>query len=59
MGTLMSSGLNEEQKRKISQRTALKKETSIQCVADTACFLLSDKASSITGQNIFVDSGTI
>ena len=40
-------------------RTSLKKATSIESVAETVAFLLSEKAVSITGQNIHVDSGTI
>jgi 3-oxoacyl-[acyl-carrier protein] reductase len=59
METQMGSTLNEDQKNRIYQRTALKLPTSKDSVAETIAFLLSDKASSITGQNIFVDSGTI
>lgn len=59
METDMSSKLSSEQKERIYQRTALKKATSIKSVAETTLFLLSDKSESITGQNLFVDSGTI
>lgn len=59
METQMSSTLKEDQKNRIYQRTALKLPTSKDSVAETIAFLLSDKAASITGQNIFVDSGTI
>ncbi len=59
METNMSSTLSLEQKNRIYQRTALKEPTNIHSVAQTALFLCSEKASSITGQNIFVDSGTI
>ncbi|MBO6795099.1 MAG: SDR family oxidoreductase [Balneolaceae bacterium] len=59
METEMSSALTDEQKAKIYRRTSLKKEVSIQSVADTIDFLLSDKSESITGQNIFIDNGTI
>jgi len=59
MNTDMSAKLSPEQKDRIYQRTALKKATEISAVAETILFLLSDKSSSITGQNIFVDSGTI
>lgn len=59
METDMSSSLSDDEKNRIYKRTALKSETSISSVAETVCFLLSDKSSSITGQNIFVDSGTI
>lgn len=59
METAMSSTLTQEQKDRIYQRTSLKDATSTQSVANTIEFLLSDKAESITGQNIFVDNGTI
>ena len=59
METPMSSVLTEEQKTRIYQRTALRLPTSKESVAESIVFLLSDKAASITGQNIFVDSGTI
>jgi len=59
METAMSSTLSGEQKDRIYQRTSLKQPTDVNSVAETVAFLLSDKAKSITGQNIFVDSGTI
>jgi 3-oxoacyl-[acyl-carrier protein] reductase len=59
MDTAMSSTLSEEQRGKIYARTSLKTATSIRSVAETVAFLLSEKAESITGQNIHVDSGTI
>ena len=59
MATAMSSTLTDEQRSKIYARTSLKDATSINSVAETVAFLLSDKACSITGQNIHVDNGTI
>lgn len=59
METEMSSSLSEDQKKRIYNRTCLKKPVDVQSVADTIFFLLTDKSSSITGQNIHVDSGTI
>ena len=59
METSMSSTLTDEQKDRIYKRTSLKKPTCIRSVAETVSFILSDKAASITGQNIHVDSGTI
>lgn len=59
METNMSSTLSMDQKNRIYNRTSLKKPTEVESVAETIAFLLSDKAKSITGQNIFVDSGTI
>lgn len=59
METTMSSSLTSNQKDRIYKRTSLKTATDIHCVAETVAFLLSDKACSITGQNIHVDNGTI
>lgn len=59
MDTAMSASLSGEQKDRIYKRTAQKKPTDILSVAKTVEFLLSDAASSITGQNIHVDAGTI
>jgi 3-oxoacyl-[acyl-carrier protein] reductase len=59
METDMNLNLSEELKNRIYKRTALKIPTQKECVASTVEFLLSDKSNSITGQNIFVDSGTI
>jgi 3-oxoacyl-[acyl-carrier protein] reductase len=59
METDMSDGLTDEQKDRIYKRTSLKKETDKYSVAETIKFLISDGSSSITGQNLFVDSGTI
>lgn len=59
METSMSNSLTQEQKNRIYKRTALKKETDIESVANTVVFLLSDKSSSITGSVIHVDNGTI
>jgi 3-oxoacyl-[acyl-carrier protein] reductase len=59
METRMSAALSKEQKDRIYKRTALKKATEIQSVAETVEFLLSDRSASITGSVIHVDSGTI
>lgn len=59
METKMSQGLSEDQKNRIYNRTSLKKPTEISSVANTAFFLCSEEASSITGQKIYVDSGSI
>lgn len=59
MSTEMSSTLSEDQKNRIYNRTSLKKPVDIQSVAETVAFIISEKAASITGQNIHVDSGTI
>lgn len=59
METNISAKLTDEQRKKIYQRTALKKATDVQSVAEMVYFLLSDKASSITGTVVRVDNGTI
>lgn len=59
METNISAKLTDEQKQKIYQRTSLKKATDVQSVAEMVYFLLSDKASSITGTVVRVDNGTI
>lgn len=59
METEMSAGLDGQQKDRIYKRSALKQPTSLESVANTVAFLLSEKSSSITGQNLVVDSGTI
>lgn len=59
METEMSSSLSDNQKNRIYQRTSMKQPVDVASVAETLCFLLSDKAKSITGQNIHVDNGTV
>ncbi len=59
METEMSSALHDDQKTRIYNRTSLKKAVSIESCARTICFLASEAAASITGQNIHVDNGTI
>jgi 3-oxoacyl-[acyl-carrier protein] reductase len=58
METQMSAKLSYEQKNRIYSRTALKQPTDKKSVAKAVGFLLSDDSASITGQTIFVDSGT-
>lgn len=59
METPMSGSLNTEQRQKIHRRAALKTATSLASVASTVVHLLGPGSASITGQNIFVDAGTI
>lgn len=59
METDMSASLTPQQREKIYARTSLKRASDTKSVAKTTIFLLSDSANSITGQAIYVDSGTI
>ena len=59
METAMNAKLTAEHKSRIFKRTALKKETDMQSVAETVMFLSDERSRSITGQEIFVDSGTL
>lgn len=59
MDTAMSRSLSAEQRERIHRRTALGEPVRLESVAATVRFLLSDDAASITGQNLFVDSGTL
>ena len=59
METEMNSSLSENLKSRIFQRTSMKQAVDVNSVAETISFLLSIYAKSITGQNIFVDNGTI
>lgn len=59
METEMSSTLSDNQKERIAKRTSLGVLTDLDSVSNTVIHLLSSGSKSITGQNIFVDSGTI
>jgi len=59
METEMSGALSCEQREKIFARTAMKKPVSIDSVASTIGFLLSEESVSITGEVITVDNGTL
>jgi len=59
METGMSATLSASQKDRIFKRTSLKKPTELASVANMVEYLLSEKSLSVTGSNVFVDSGTI
>lgn len=59
METEISSSLTDEQREKIYRRTSLKRAVSIDSVAKTVAFLLSEAATSITGSIVRVDNGTV
>lgn len=56
--TEMTHGLSDEQRQQIVRRSALRRLTSPDDVADAVEFLLSDKAKSITGTVLTVDAGS-
>lgn len=59
METAMSATLSDTQRDRIFKRTSLKKPTTTESVANMIEFLMSDRSTSVTGVNVFVDSGTI
>ncbi len=59
METDMSATLTDSDREKIFSRTSLKTATSVESVASTVGFLLSDDSRSVTGQDFIADAGTI
>ena len=57
--TEMNQSLDDAMRARIYARTALGKPVDKDSIAATIEFLLSDRSASITGQNMFVDSGAI
>jgi 3-oxoacyl-[acyl-carrier protein] reductase len=56
--TDLTHGMKEEQRQQIVRRSALKRMTEVDDVANAVEFLLSDKAKSITGTVLTVDAGS-
>ena len=56
--TEMTQAMNDEQKRQVARRSALKRLPHVDDVADAVDFLLGDRARSITGTVLTVDAGT-
>ncbi len=57
--TKMNNNLTAEEKEEIANMTPLSRLGTAQDVANAVSFLVSDKASYITGQTLFVDGGLI
>jgi 3-oxoacyl-[acyl-carrier protein] reductase len=58
MDTVMTQGVDEEHRKKIARRSALRRFPDVGDVADAVEFLLGDKSKSITGTILTVDAGT-
>ena len=56
--TEMTQGLKEEQRQQITRRSALRRFTEIEDVANAVEFLLGDKSKNITGTVLTVDAGS-
>jgi len=56
--TQLTRGLDEEQRDRIIRRSALRRLTEVDDVANAVEFLLSDKAKNITGTVVTVDAGS-
>jgi 3-oxoacyl-[acyl-carrier protein] reductase len=56
--TEMTQGLSDEKRQKIVRRSALRRLTALEDVADAVEFLLSAKAKSVTGTVLTVDAGS-
>ncbi len=57
--TKMNNNLTQEEKDEIANMTPLSRLGTAKDVADAVAFLVSDKASYITGQTLFIDGGLI
>jgi 3-oxoacyl-[acyl-carrier protein] reductase len=55
--TQMTKGLTEEQRQQIARRSALRRLTEIDDVANAVAFLLGSKSKNITGTVLTVDAG--
>ena len=58
VSTDLTHAMTDEQRQKIERRSALKRLTDVEDVANAVDFLLSDKAKSITGTVLTVDAGS-
>jgi 3-oxoacyl-[acyl-carrier protein] reductase len=58
LDTSMTEGMEDDQRRKVAGRSALRRLADVDDVADAVEFLLGDKAKSITGTVLTVDAGS-
>jgi 3-oxoacyl-[acyl-carrier protein] reductase len=58
LDTAMTQGMDPERREQVARRSALRRFTEVDDVADAVGFLLGSKARSITGTVLTVDAGT-
>jgi len=58
LDTEMTQSMDDDQRRKIARRSALRRLADVEDVADAVEFLMGDKAKSITGTVLTVDAGS-
>jgi 3-oxoacyl-[acyl-carrier protein] reductase len=58
LDTAMTQRMEDDQRRKVARRSALRRLADVDDVADAVEFLLGDKAKSITGTVLTVDAGS-
>lgn len=58
ISTDLTHGMTEQQRQKVERRSALKRLTEVEDVANAVEFLLGDKAKNITGTVLTVDAGS-
>jgi 3-oxoacyl-[acyl-carrier protein] reductase len=56
--TAMTQGLDDDQRKQVARRSALRRLADVDDVADAVEFLMGDKAKSITGTVLTVDAGS-
>jgi 3-oxoacyl-[acyl-carrier protein] reductase len=56
--TEMTGGMDDDQRKQVARRSALRRLAGVDDVADAVEFLLGDKAKSITGTVLTVDAGS-
>jgi 3-oxoacyl-[acyl-carrier protein] reductase len=58
LDTAMTQGLDDDQRKQVARRSALRRLADVDDVADAVEFLMGDKAKSITGTVLTVDAGS-
>jgi 3-oxoacyl-[acyl-carrier protein] reductase len=58
LDTAMTQGMDDDQRKQVARRSALRRLADVDDVADAVEFLMGDKAKSITGTVLTVDAGS-